>query len=166
MSLFNFSKQNNALEDFSCDITLKELAERFKSLYRDVEIIDEVTIRIDCFSADLRHRAGTPYFIVESAIAIPDNMIPSDNDLSNYCYEMNEQLQTKVTFHKFDDATALFFKYFVPNLNKMNIADINQIFIWLMSDTERGWKEFEKRFHKDVSDNEKSAIESSNDHKN
>lgn len=47
MSLFNFSKQNNTLEDFSCDITLKELAERFKSLYRDVEIIDEVTIRID-----------------------------------------------------------------------------------------------------------------------
>ena len=146
MSLFNFSKQNNALEDFSCDITLKELAERFKSLYREVEILDEVTIRIDCFPADLRHRAGTPYFIVESAIAIPENMIPSDDDLCNYCREMNEQLQVKVTSHKFEDATVLFFKYFVPNLNKMNIADINQIFMWLMSDTDRGWKEFEKRF--------------------
>ena len=166
MSLFNFSKQNNALEDFSCDITLKELAERLKSLYREVEIRDEVTIRINCFPADLKHRAGTPYFIVESAVGIYEDMMLSDDDLCDYCREMNEQLQTKVTFHKFDDATALFFKHFVPNLNKMNIADINQIFIWLMSDVDRGCKELEKRFHKDVSDNEKSAIESSNDHTN
>ena len=144
MSLFIFTKQNNA--DFSCDITLKELAGRLKSLYRDVEIIDEVTIRIDCFSAELRHQAGTPYFIVQSAIAIPDNMLPSDGDLYNYCNEMNEQFQAKIFFHKYDNATALFFRYFVPNLNKMNIATINQIFIWLMSETERGWKEFEKRF--------------------
>ena len=159
MALFNFSKQKNALEDFSCNITLKELAERFKSLYREVELLDEVTIRIDCFHADLRHQAGTPYFTVESSIAIPENMIPSDDDLCNYCREMNEQLQVKVTSHKFEDATVLFFKYFVPNLNKMNIADINQIFMWLMAGTNYGWNEFEKRFHKGEHENKKSSDE-------
>lgn len=156
MSLFNFSKQNNALEDFSCDITLKELAERFKSLYREVEIRDEVAIRINCFPAELRHQAGTPYFMVESAITIPKDMI-SDDDLCDYCREMNEQLQAKVTSHRFADATVLLFNYFVPNLNKMNIADINQIFMWLMYDVDQGRDELGKRFHKGAPDNKKSS---------
>ena len=148
MAFFTIFTRNTRLDDFSCNITLKELADRLKSLYKEVKILDEDTIQVDCFYflVNLRHRAGRPSFNVDIAIKIPENMIPSDNDLDNYLREMNEQFQAKVNSHKFEDATVLYFSYFVPNTNKMNIADINQIFTWLMFDASRGWNEFEKRF--------------------
>ena len=146
MALFNFSKKNKMLEDFTCDITLNELAERLKLLYRNVEILDETTIRIPCFAADLRHHAGTPCFIIESMIPVFDNVMASDEDLYNYCNEMNEQLQVKVVLRKIEDVRVLFFEQMIMNLNKINITDINTILIAFMHVRDQGEMEFTNRF--------------------
>ena len=70
----------------------------------------------------------------------------SDEDLYNYCNEMNEQLQVKVVLRKIEDVRVLFFEQMIMNLNKINITDINTILIAFMHVRDQGEMEFTNRF--------------------
>ena len=144
MSLFNLFKRNNALDDFSCFITLEGLAARLNSLYHSVEFLDENTILIDG-SVELKHIVGVPWLVIGARVLISNNIEASDAELQDFCCKMNQELIVKVKTSKLSERT-LIFEHTVPNFTATNLKTINQVFILLKEELESGWREFEKRF--------------------